>query len=169
MMNALCAGGAPSCGLRMPELVLDEELRADELADVVVVGADAGEQRVGPDLASAGVGERARHDRVVVRARSPVHQLAQQRCSRIAQLEEADVVPEARQAPHQRQEEECADQRQQSPAHPEDGATHGGGVQPAEGHRDQHDQAEDERGRREGCGGEQQRRRTRRGDRPPWP
>ena len=51
-------------------LVLDERERVRELADVVVVGRHAGEQRVGADRLRRPLGEVADHQRVVVRARA---------------------------------------------------------------------------------------------------
>ena len=50
-------------------LVLDERERVVELADVVVVGRDAGDERVGTDGFRGSLGEIADHERVVVRAR----------------------------------------------------------------------------------------------------
>ena len=51
-------------------LVLDERERVRELADVVVVGRDAGEERVGADRLGGALGEVADHQRVVVGARA---------------------------------------------------------------------------------------------------
>ena len=51
-------------------LVLDEGGRVRELADVVVVGRDAGEQRVAADRLGRALGEVPDHQRVVVRARA---------------------------------------------------------------------------------------------------
>ena len=49
-------------------LVLDERERVRELADVVVVGRDARQQRVGADRLGGALGQVADHERVVVRA-----------------------------------------------------------------------------------------------------
>ena len=51
-------------------LVLDERERVRELADVVVVGRDAGDQRIGADRLRGALGQVADHQRVVIGAGS---------------------------------------------------------------------------------------------------
>ena len=71
-------------------LVLDERERVRELADVVVVGRDAGDERVGADRLGRALGQVADHQRVVVRARRLDEQPAQQRLRRVRQLEQLE-------------------------------------------------------------------------------
>ena len=71
-------------------LVLDEGERVRELADVVVVGGDAGHQRVGADGLGRAFGEVADHQRVVVRAGRLDQQAAQQRLRRVGQLQQLE-------------------------------------------------------------------------------
>ena len=71
-------------------LVLDEGERVGQLADVVVVGGDAREQRVGADRLGRPLGQVADHQRVVVRAGRLEQQPAQQRLGRIGQLEQLE-------------------------------------------------------------------------------
>ena len=72
------------------DLVLDEVVRLEHLADVVEIGPDADEQGVGADPLGGGLGDRADGDRVVVRARGAADQLLEQRVGDVAQLEQAD-------------------------------------------------------------------------------
>ena len=71
-------------------LVLDERLRVGQLADVVVVGRDAGDQRIGADRLGGPLGEVADHERVVVRARRLDQQPAQEWLRRVGQLEQLE-------------------------------------------------------------------------------
>ena len=71
-------------------LVLDERERVRELADVVVVGRDAGHQRIGADRLGRALGEVADHQRVVVRPGRLDQQAAQQRLRRVGQLEQLE-------------------------------------------------------------------------------
>ena len=71
-------------------LVLDERERVRQLADVVVVRRDAGDQRVGADRLGGPLGQVGDHDRVVVRARRLHQQPAQQWLRRVGQLEELE-------------------------------------------------------------------------------
>ena len=71
-------------------LVLDERERVRELADVVVVGRDAGQQRVGADRLGGALGEVADHQRVVVRPGRLDEQPAQQRLRRVGQLQQLE-------------------------------------------------------------------------------
>ena len=71
-------------------LVLDERERVGQLADVVVVGRDAGQERIGADRLGGALGEVADHQRVVVRARRLEQQPAQQRLRRVGQLEQLE-------------------------------------------------------------------------------
>ena len=54
-----------------PDLVLDEVVRLEHLADVVEIGPDANQQGIGADALGGRFGDRADGDRVVVRARAP--------------------------------------------------------------------------------------------------
>ena len=71
-------------------LVLDERERVRELADVVVVRRDAGEQRIGADRLGRALREVADHQRVVVRAGRLDEEPAQQRLRRVRQLEQLE-------------------------------------------------------------------------------
>ena len=71
-------------------LVLDVRERVGQLADVVVVGGDAGEQRVGADRLGGPLGQVGDHDRVVVGAGRLDQQAAQQRLRRVRQLEQLE-------------------------------------------------------------------------------
>ena len=65
------------------------------LPDVVVVGGDAHQQRVGADGLGGAFGEVAHHERVVVRAGGLEEQPAQQRLRRVGQLEQLERGGEA--------------------------------------------------------------------------
>ncbi len=88
-------GDDPGAGLgaqlvvdvRPTGLVLDEGQRVLHLADVVVVGRHAGEQRVGTDRLRRPLGEVADHDRVVVGPRRLEEQAAQQPVGRVGELQ----------------------------------------------------------------------------------
>ena len=71
-------------------LVLDERERVRQLADVVVVGRDAGQQRVGPDRLRRPLREVSDHQRVVVRPGRLDEQPAQQRLRRVGELEQLE-------------------------------------------------------------------------------
>ena len=72
-------------------LVLDERGRVRELADVVVVGRDAGEQRRRAPIASAArLGEVPDHQGVVVRARRLDEQPPQERLGRVRELQQLE-------------------------------------------------------------------------------
>ena len=85
-------------------LVFDEILWSRDLADVVVVGADTSEQRVGADGATGRLGEIRHGDRVCVGARRLEAQALQQRTIQIGPFEQREVRLDAR---------ECFDHRQQ--------------------------------------------------------
>ena len=80
-----------------------------ELADVVVVGGDARQQRVRADRLGRALGEVADHQRVVVRARRLEQQPAQQRLRRVGQLEQLERRGDAEDVAD---DEEGADRRQ---------------------------------------------------------
>ena len=71
-------------------LVLDERQRVVELADVVVVGGDAGEERVGADRFRGTLGEIADHQRVVVGPGRLGQEPPQERLRRVGQLEQLE-------------------------------------------------------------------------------
>ena len=87
-------------------LVLDKRQRVLHLADVVVVGRDTRQQRVGADRLRRALGEVADHDAVVVRARRLEQQAAEEAVRRVGQLEELEHghdpehVAEDREAAH---------------------------------------------------------------------
>ena len=83
-------------------LVLDEGPRPLEFADVVVVGGDANQQRIGADHLSRALGEIADHDAVVIRAGRFHQQAAQQRLGGIGQLEQLHGGENPEQATEQR-------------------------------------------------------------------
>ena len=78
-------------------LVLDERQRVRELADVVVVRGDAGQQRVGSDRLGRPLGEVADHERVVVGPRRLDEEPAQQRLRGVGQLEQLEHGQDAEQ------------------------------------------------------------------------
>ena len=69
-------------------LVLDERLRVVQLADVVVVGGDARDERVGVDGLGRLLREVADHQRVVVRAGRLHEQAPEQGLLRVGELEQ---------------------------------------------------------------------------------
>src|SRR5579862_5587736 len=71
-------------------LVLDERGRVRQLADVVVVGRDAGDQRIGADRLGRALGQVPDHQRVVVRARRLDEQPPEQGLGRVCQLEQLE-------------------------------------------------------------------------------
>ena len=86
--------------------------RVRELADVVVVGRDAGDQRVGADRLGRALGEVPDHQRVVVRARRLDEQAPQQRLRRIRQLEQLE---DGQDPEHRAQDGERADRGDAGP------------------------------------------------------
>ena len=126
-------------------LVLDERERVRELADVVVVGRHAGQQRIGSDRLGRALRQIADHQRVVVRARRLDEQPPEQRLGRVRQLEQL----EHRQDPeHAAEHGERADgrdrrtrRRQQRRGHQLDHAA--GIVQPEESERGDDEDVDD--------------------------
>ena len=107
-------------------LVLDERARVGQLADVVVVGGHADQQRIGADRLGCPLAEVADHQRVVVRARRLEQQPAQQRLRRIGQLEQLERGREAEDVAEQRERADRhdgrADGRRDAGAHELQGA-----------------------------------------------
>ena len=68
-------------------LVLDEGQRVLHLADVVVVGRDPRQQRVGADRLGGALGEIADHDAVVIRPRRLEQEAPQQPIRRVGELQ----------------------------------------------------------------------------------
>ena len=95
MISVLIAGRKVGVAVGRADLVLDEVMRLEHLADVVEIGPDAHEQGVGADPLGRGLGDRAHGDRVVVRARCAADQLLEQRVGDVAQLEQADARDDA--------------------------------------------------------------------------
>ena len=91
MISVLIAGASLACRLVVPDLVLDEVVRLEHLADVVEIGPDAHEQGIGADAFGGRLGDGADGDRVVVRARCAADQLLEQGVGVVAQLEQADA------------------------------------------------------------------------------
>ena len=73
------------------DLVLDEVMGLEHLADVVKISPDADQQGIGPDAFGRRLGDGADRDRVVVRARGAADQLLEQGVGVVAQLEQADA------------------------------------------------------------------------------
>ena len=71
-------------------LVLDKEVGAANLADVVEIAADPGQHRVSPHRFGRRLGEIGRHDRMVVRSWRADHQSLQQRIVGRRQLQQPD-------------------------------------------------------------------------------
>ena len=92
-------------------LVLDEGQRVLHLADVVVVGGDAGEQRVGADRLGRALGEVADHDAVVIRARRLEQQAAQQPVRWVGQLEHLEHGHDPEHVAEDREAADRADHR----------------------------------------------------------
>ena len=72
-------------------LVLDEVLRLEHLADVVIVRADSHQQPIGADPFRGRFGNRGDRNRMVVRSRSASNQLLKQRMGDVAHLQQADI------------------------------------------------------------------------------
>ena len=72
-------------------LVLDEVVGLHQLSDIVVVGTDPQQQRVGADGVGAGLGEVADRQRVLVGPRRLQRQLFEERQVLIRQLEQPDI------------------------------------------------------------------------------
>ena len=90
MIRALDLGVEVVVDVVRPRLVLDEGQRVLHLADVVVVGRDAGQQRVGADRLGGPLGEVADHDAVVVRPRRLQQQPAKQPVRRVGELQQLE-------------------------------------------------------------------------------
>ena len=86
--------------------VLDEEGRRDQLADVVVVGADADEQRIGADAVGGALGHVPHEDRVLERAGGLVLEAPEQRVVELRELHQLNARDDAERPAEQ---DECAD------------------------------------------------------------
>ena len=84
-------------------LVLDERERVRELADIVVIGGDAGDQRVGADRLGGALGEVADHQRVVVGPGRLDEQPAKQRLRRVRQLQQLEDGQDPEHRPEDRE------------------------------------------------------------------
>ena len=118
MISVLIAGARLAWRLVGPDLVLDEVVRLEHLADVVEVGPDPHQQRVGADPLGRRLGDRAHGDRVVVRARAPADQLLQQRVGDVAQLQQADAGDDPERVLDERQAAAQEEAGHQAPAGP---------------------------------------------------
>ena len=87
---ALTSGSSWSWMFSPPAWFSMNAERVRELADVVVVGRDARDERVGADGLGRPLGEVADHQRVVVRAGRLEEQPPQQRLRRVRQLEQLE-------------------------------------------------------------------------------
>ncbi len=87
---ALTSGASSSWTLPAAGLVLDERAGVRQLADVVVVGGHAGQQRVGADRLRGPLGQVADHQRVVVGPRRLEEEPPQERLRRVGQLQELE-------------------------------------------------------------------------------
>ncbi len=67
-------------------LILDEEVGSAKFSDVVVVGSDAHQQRIGADLFGGSLTKVPNHDAVVIGARRLHEQATQQRLGRVGKL-----------------------------------------------------------------------------------
>ena len=85
--------------------------RVRELADVVVVGRHAGQQRIGADRLRRPLGEVADHQRVVVRAGRLDEQPAQERLRRVRELEQLEDRQDPEQAAEDRERADRRDRR----------------------------------------------------------
>ena len=96
MICALALGPSDVVRIAPLRLVLDEVLWSRDLADVVVVGADASEQRVGADGPTGRLGEIRDGDRMCVRARRLETEPLHQRTIQIGPFEQGQIRLDAR-------------------------------------------------------------------------
>jgi hypothetical protein len=109
----------PVVRVRDALLVLDEEVRLADLADVVVERRDAAEQRVRTDRTARALDERGDHDRVVVGAERLLLELAQQRMVAVREVEQRRDGREPEQRLERRQrplDDERGDEPVEAPA-----------------------------------------------------
>ena len=103
MMSVLRAGSRESWRFS-PDLVLDEVLRLEHLADVVEVAADAGQQRIGADGLGARLGQGRHGHAVRVGAGGAADQFLQERMRAVAQFQQADIGDDGEAAFDERQD-----------------------------------------------------------------
>jgi hypothetical protein len=101
--------------VRLIALVLDEVIGLEHLADVMVIGRDAAEQRVHPDRLGGRLGQRPDDDAVVVGSGGFHRQAPQQRVVEVRQLQEPDVGDDVEHRFQERQEEYAREGGEDSP------------------------------------------------------
>ena len=116
MISVLIAGARLAWRLVGADLVLDEVVRLEHLADVVEIGPDADQQGIGADPLGRRLGDGADGDRVVVRARGAADQLLEQRVGVVAQLEQADARDDPERVLEERQAAAQEEAGHQAPA-----------------------------------------------------